>query len=71
MRIDVSEIMEDENGAVYFKHYTKEEEFPDSEGRHCDLCVVCGFKAYPECRDWCVHAGYEREKQDMLKKSRE
>lgn len=38
--------------------YEKTEEFPESEGRHSDLCVVCGFPSYPECRDWCPQQGY-------------
>ena len=57
MKFDVSEIME-KNGEVYFKHYTRYKDFPETEGRHSDLCVVCGFNAYPECREWCPHQGY-------------
>lgn len=60
MEIKVSEIIEDKTG-VRFKHYVRQQEFPETEGRHCDLCVVCGFPAYPQCRDWCAHHGYEAE----------
>lgn len=47
----VSEIMESSDG-VYFKHYKDKKEYPD-DGRHSDLCTVCGFPSYPECRAWC------------------
>lgn len=30
----------------------KDEEYPD-DGRHSDLCTVCGFPTYPECRKIC------------------
>lgn len=60
MKIEVSEIVEDKNGC-HFIHYTREEEFPESEGRHSDLCVVCGFPTYPECMKYCRNFREDRE----------
>lgn len=54
----VSEIIETKDG-VHFKHYTEKKEYPD-DGRHSELCVVCGFPSYPECREWCSHEGYAK-----------
>lgn len=54
-----SEFIETEDGG-YFKHTTREEAFPD-DGRHSDLCVVCGFSTYPECRNWCQHGGLDED----------
>ena len=31
---------------------SRDEEYPD-DGRHSDLCAVCGFPTYPECRKIC------------------
>lgn len=31
---------------------SRDEEYPD-DGRHSDLCTVCGFPTYPECRKSC------------------
>lgn len=58
LTITTSEFVETADGG-YFKHYTREEEFPDEEGRHSDLCVYCGFPSYPDCREWCQHRGYD------------
>ncbi len=55
IQITRSEFIETDDGG-YFKHTTRKEEFPD-DGRHSDLCVVCGFSTYPECRSWCQHGG--------------
>lgn len=60
MKFKVSEFVEDKNGG-HFIHYTREEEFPETEGRHRDLCVVCGFPSYPECREWCPNEKKSRE----------
>ncbi|MCI9004409.1 MAG: hypothetical protein HFH39_04045 [Lachnospiraceae bacterium] len=54
--IETSEFVETKDGG-YFEHHTREEEFPDSEKRHKDLCVVCGFPSYPECRRFCASEG--------------
>jgi len=47
----VIEIIETKN-SVRFERHEEEREYPD-EGRHDDLCVVCGFSTYPACREWC------------------
>lgn len=52
MEIKVSEFVETKDGG-YFKHYTEHREFPDSEGRHCNICIFCGFPSYPKCMEWC------------------
>ena len=31
---------------------SKDEEYPD-DGRHSDLCLICGSEIYPDCREWC------------------
>jgi hypothetical protein len=68
IEFDVSEIVETKNG-VYFKHYKDKKEYPD-DGRHSDLCIVCGFPDYPKCREWCRNERLEREKE-AKNKSRE
>ena len=60
MIFNVSEFVEDENGG-HFIHYTREKDFPESEERHCDLCVVCGFPTYPECRKYCPNEQLSQE----------
>lgn len=59
IEFQVSEIMENDDG-INFKHYTEKKEYPD-DGRHCDLCIVCGFPAYPECRNWCQNEKFIKE----------
>ncbi|MDR1753994.1 MAG: hypothetical protein LBR74_03695 [Eubacterium sp.] len=61
MRIKVCEPVK-KNGKWELIEYEKEEEFPNSEGRHSDLCVVCGFPTYPECREWCRNEKLEAMK---------
>ncbi len=56
MKITCHEFVESKDGG-YFIEYECEEEFPETEGRHKPLCVVCGFPTYPECRKWCQHEG--------------
>ena len=46
----------------YFKRSTREEEFPNEEDRDDDLCIVCGFKPYPECKEWCQNEQWKRER---------
>lgn len=61
MRNILSEYIEDGNGGHFVDH-VYDEEFPESEGRHDDLCVVCGFPDYPECREWCPNEETARGK---------
>lgn len=61
MKITYSEFVESKDGG-YFVDHVMEREFPESEGRHSDLCVVCGFPTYPECRNWCKQQGYSTDK---------
>lgn len=44
-----------------FKRYKVKREYPEEGKRHSDLCVVCGFPTYPECREWCKQQGYNVE----------
>lgn len=61
MKITSCEFVEEKDGPGYFIEKTREVEFPDSEGRHDDLCVVCGFSTYPKCREWCPQKGYNKK----------
>lgn len=56
MKITSVEFVKDKNGGHFVEH-TREEFFPEEGKRHKDLCVVCGFPDYPECRKWCQHEG--------------
>ena len=38
------------NGKWELKRYVRYEDFPESEGRHRELCVVCGWKTCPNER---------------------
>lgn len=59
MKVTVTEFIEGKDGEEgYFIDHIEEREYPKSEGRHSDLCVVCGFPSYPKCREWCPHRGY-------------
>lgn len=69
IEFQVSEIIEDKNG-VRFKHYTDKKEYPD-DGRHNDLCIVCGFPAYPECREWCQNEKWIKEAEEKKQKEKE
>ncbi len=59
MKVDVIEYIEDDGGR--FTHRTEERTYPNSEGRHSDLCIACGFPTYPECRNFCKQQGYTLE----------
>jgi hypothetical protein len=50
------------NGKWDLEDYEREEEFQDSEIRHCDLCTWCRFPGYPECREWCNNGAMREEK---------
>ena len=52
-----------ENGEVELFEYDVERDYSATEGRHCKMCVVCGFSSYPKCREWCTKHGYEAEKK--------
>ncbi|MEY8515372.1 hypothetical protein AALC25_00320 [Lachnospiraceae bacterium 29-84] len=58
MEVTTVEFVKGENGEGYFIEETREVDFHKSKGRHDELCVVCGFSTYPECREWCPQKGY-------------
>lgn len=35
------------------RHRTEEREVPYTEGREDEICCVCGFSEYPECKSFC------------------
>lgn len=52
MEIHGIEVVEDENG----KHIVESTEFldiPDDQVREEDICTICGFPDYPECKKTC------------------
>lgn len=62
IEIESYEPIEGPNG-VYFKVTKRTEDYSDNQVRHSDLCTICGFPSYPECRNWCQNEQWEREKQ--------
>lgn len=59
MQVRILDNVDDGNGGRRVVEYVKEIDFQNSEGRHDDLCIVCGITPYPECREWCPIRGYE------------
>ena len=47
--VDMEKLAKDSS---YKGHY-EERDYSATENRHHPLCVVCGMKVYPECREWC------------------
>ncbi|MCM1525237.1 MAG: hypothetical protein NC120_12360 [Ruminococcus sp.] len=41
------------NGKWELMEYEFDEEYPDEKVRDCDMCTVCGFNGYPECKEDC------------------
>lgn len=62
MEFTVIDPIKQKDGTWDLVEYTEEREFPESEGRHSNLCVVCAFPSYPECREWCPHQGFNSDK---------
>ena len=65
MKITVSEF--DEKTKT-FKHYEREEDFSETADRHDNLCIVCGFSAYPECIKVCHNECVRESYEEYLKK---
>ncbi len=61
IEVESVEIIDDELGHR-LKRGKRIETFTDEQVRHCDLCTMCGFPGYPECRDWCQNEQWAREK---------
>ena len=68
MKIKRMEYVKPRNKKGYFKETEYEKEFPESEGRHSDLCVVCGWSTYPECRSWCHNEKLWLKEQELANK---
>ncbi|MCM1525249.1 MAG: hypothetical protein NC120_12420 [Ruminococcus sp.] len=45
------------NGKWDLEDYEYDEEIPDEQVRHCNVCTVCGMSSYPECTKTCIHGG--------------
>lgn len=53
IHIDGCEAYRKKDGTWDTRRYSYDKSFTDEQVRHCDLCTMCGFPTYPECRDWC------------------
>ncbi len=67
-QMNVMEWVEDKDGG-HFEEHMEEREYDNSDNRHCDLCIVCGFPEYPECTKWCQSEKWrlERLEKERLK----
>ncbi len=69
MKVRVIEWIDGKNGKEgYFKEHYENQEYPETEGRHCDLCVACGWSTYPECRSWCQAEEFRRLREQKKSK---
>lgn len=60
MKIRCSEFVDDDNGG-HFIHTMREQDVTEFADRPNDLCKLCGFPTYPECREWCSNEKKSRE----------
>lgn len=51
MTVEVIELPDSPNGKI--KKYTEERDVPYTEGRDDEICCICGFPEYPECKSFC------------------
>jgi len=51
------------DGTWDIRRYSYEEEYPDDRIRHCDMCTVCGFPAYPECTKTCNNGALDPDRK--------
>lgn len=51
MMLEVVELPDKPNGKL--KIYTEECDVPYTEGRDDEICCICGFPDYPECKSFC------------------
>lgn len=49
----------EENWAAKEEEIEVSDEFAD---RHSELCMVCGWPDYPDCRKWCQNGGEKLRK---------
>lgn len=52
LEIQVSDWVEDENGG-HMEHYIEKKEIPDDQVREDEICTICGFPDYPNCKETC------------------
>ncbi len=60
MTVDVIEFPDKPNGKI--KKYTEERDVPYTEGRDNEICCICGFPEYPECKSFCGNFRNKRHK---------
>lgn len=53
IKIRVSDFVEDEDGGYSVKHYIEVREVPDDQIREDEICTICGFPDYPQCKKTC------------------
>jgi hypothetical protein len=47
-----------------FKHRWEERDIPYTEGRSEEICSICGFPEYAECKSFCNNFGTRINKPD-------
>ncbi len=62
MKVRVIEWIDNKHGSGYFKEHYENQEYPETEGRHRDLCIACGWSTYPKCRSWCPNEKHRTKK---------
>ncbi len=62
LNVTVCEPYRTEDGTWSTRLREEVEEFHDLEERHCLLCTICGYPAYPECTSFCNNVDYPGEK---------
>lgn len=67
IKFHVYEPVQKSDGSWDIQERDMEKEYPDEAVRHNELCTVCGFPGYPECRDWCQNEKWRIEKENAKK----
>ncbi|MBQ3432087.1 MAG: hypothetical protein IJG23_04815 [Clostridia bacterium] len=66
IKIRVSDFVEDEDGGYSVKHYIEEREVPDDQVREDEICTICGFPDYPQCKKTC-HNFRDKDEEAVVK----
>lgn len=53
MEIEVHDIVKDEDGGYHTECHIEKREIPDDQVREEDICTICGFPDYPNCKKTC------------------
>lgn len=63
MEIPGFEVVEDRNGK-HIKEYTEIRDIPDDKVWEEDICTICGWPTYPECKKSCHNFRNESDYED-------